>query len=289
MLTFQFDRKRWLSLSRAPVIVLLLAVSPPAFAQQQLPPALEALFNEGVKALKENNLNEAEQAFRRVIERGGRVAFVFNNLGIVHQQRGDHQKAVAQFREAIRLEPDYPAPRLLIGSSLLAQGHTTEAARQLERAVKLLPQEPQAHLQLAKAYERAGDLLGAVDQYRALRELRPREPEYAYQMGKAYLKLSEWSFQQMMRAHPRSARLYQALGHQYILQGKPELAIQTLQRAVNADPTLPEVHLVLAQIHLERKEIPEARREIELELKLIPESRAALLLKQKIEAAHAGA
>lgn len=282
----QFNRKLWWRLSRAPVIALLLAVSPSAFAQQQLSPALEALFNEGVKALKENRLNEAEQAFQRVIERGGRAAFVFNNLGIVHQQRGDHQKAVARFREAIRLQPDYPAPRLLIGSSLLALGHAAEAARELEQAVKILPKEPQARLQLAGAYERAGNWLGVVDQFHVLRELAPQEPEYAYQLGKAYLKLSEWSYQQMMLTHPRSARLYQALGHQYLLQGSIELAIQSLQRAANADPSLPEIHLALAQIYLERKRIPEARMEIELELKLIPESQAALLLKQKTDAAQ---
>ena len=266
-------------------MAFLLAVTPSAFAQQQLPPALEAVFNEGVRALKENRLSDAEQAFRRVIERGGKLAFVFNNLGIVHQQQGDHQKAVAQFREAIRLQPAYPAPRLLIGSSLLALGRAAEAARELEQVIKLLPQEKQAHLQLARAYERAGNWLGTVDQYRFLKELAPQEPEYVYQLGKAYLKLSEWSYQQMMRAHPRSARLYQALGHQYLLQGRIELAIQSLGRAANADPMLPEIHLTLAQVHLERKHISEARREIELELKLIPESQAALLLKQKIEAA----
>ncbi len=44
----------------------------------------------------------------------------------------------------------------------------------------------------------------------------------------------------MMRTHPRSARLYQALGHQYLLQGRIELAIQSLERAANADPNLPD-------------------------------------------------
>ena len=50
-----------------------------------------------------------------------------------------------------------------------------------------------------------------------------------------------------------------------------------------ADPSLPEIHLALAQIYFDLKRLDEARREVELELKLVPGSQAALTLRQKIE------
>lgn len=256
-------------------------------AQQaaSLPASLEPLFTEGVEAQKAGRLDAAEQAFLQVLSKGGNVAFVHNNLGIVYQMRGDHARAIVQFREAIRLQPTYAAPHLLLGASLLALRQVPEAIRALERAVKLQPNERQARLELAKAYERGEDFRGVVEQFRALRELAPQEPEYAYQLGNAYLKLASWCAREMVRLNPRSARVYQMLGENYRHQaGRIDLAIRAFQRAAQADPRLPEIHLALAEIYLRQGKSAEARREIEQELALVPESAAALALKKKLDA-----
>lgn len=265
------------------VSVLLLTLGSRSSAQE-LPEALRPSFEEGVQALRAGKLEAAEAAFRRVLEQGGRVAYVHNNLGLVYQERGQHKAAVAQFREAIRLDPAYAAPRLALGASLLALDQVGEATVQLEQAAKLLPREPLARLQLARAYERAAKWTGAVEQYRALKELTPREPEYAYQLGKAYLRLSEWSLRRLREIDPGSARLEQALGHNYRVQGRTDQALRAFERAALADPTLPEVHLALAQIHLELKNWEDARKELDRELAIVPESAGARALLQRLQA-----
>jgi Tfp pilus assembly protein PilF len=255
-------------------------------AQAQQPtPQSEKLFAAGVQALKAGQLDEAEKTFLQLLRQGGKASFVHHNLGIVYQQQNAHEKALWQFREAIRLQPDFGEARLLIGYSLLSLGKTAEAGRELERAVKLLPDQPQARLQLAKVYERSGNWFGVIDQYRTLRVMEPRNGEYAYQLGKAYNRLSDWSYQKIIRVNPASARLYQTLGQNYLQQGKYELAIMEYQRAIQADPKLPELHLALALIHLEQKRFDEAAKEIELELNLAPESAKALGVKRQIQAA----
>ena len=261
--------------------VLVLA-APPA---QELPPALQAPFEEGVLALKAEKLGQAEAAFTRVLaEPGGQVAFVHNNLGIVYQRRGEHAKAIDQFRAASRLDAGYVAPRILLGASLMALGRPAEAIAPLREAVKLAPRDRLARQQLAQAYERTSDPAGMVAQYQALRDLFPQDPEYTYKLGKAYEALSEWSLRQIREIDRHSARLYQALGHNYRAQGKNELAVSAFERAVEADPTLAEVHLALAQIHITEKRFTEARREIERELQLVPESAGARALQQQLGA-----
>jgi tetratricopeptide (TPR) repeat protein len=244
----------------------------------------QATFERGVGALKAGRLAEAEAAFRRVLEEGGREAYVYNNLAIVHQQQGRHREAVAECREAIRLDAAYPAPRVVMGGSLLALGRVAEAVTTLEAAVKLLPKERLAREQLARAYERAGRPSAAIEQYRAMRDLSPGDPEATYQLGRAYLRLSEWAMQSLRDVDPRSARIYQALGHNYRVQGRPELAVRAFERAARADPKLPEIHLALAQIHAEQKNWASARAEIERELAIVPESAGALALRRRIEA-----
>jgi tetratricopeptide (TPR) repeat protein len=260
-----------------------------AVAAQELPAALQAPFEEGVRALKAGRLDEAETAFRAVLAKGGETAYVHNNLGIVLQERGQHEKAVVEFRAAARLDPAYVAPRILLGTSLLALGRVAEARAAAERAVKLAPREPLARLQLARVLERALDWTGAVEQYRTLRELKPDEPEYVYALGNAYLRLAEWSLKELGKLDGGQARLHQAMGHNYRVQGRPDLALQAFERAVQADPTLPEVHLAMAQIHMEQKRWAEARQEVERELALVPESAGARALLDRLLALEAGA
>ena len=280
-----------------PVLLLALALLASAAAAQpsrtppqpELPPSSQERFEQGVGALKAGRLDEAEAAFQAVLASGGAVAYVYNNLGIVAQERGNHQQALLRFRQAVRLDPGYVAPRILLGASLLALGRVDEARAALERAVKLAPKEPLARLQLARVEERAGRWPAAVAQYQALRELKPDDPETVYALGNAYLRLSEWSLGALRDLPDGKARLYQARGHSLRVQGRPDLALAAFERAVQADPGLPEVHLAMAQIHLEQKRFPEAGQEIERELRLVPESAGARALAALLRAAEGGA
>ncbi len=272
------------------IVLILLCLCLPgnaaAQAQPELPEPLQEVFRSGVAAQKAGRLDEAEAAFKRVLRAGGKLAFVYNNLGIIYQQRGDQGRAISQFREAIRIQPDYPAPHILLGSSLLALGQVPEASRELERAVKLAPGEPLARLELATAYERSGNLFGMVAELRSLCELAPREPEYSYQLRRAYMKMADWSVSEINRLNPQSVRFYQVLAESYRAQGNLEPALLALKRAAQIDPKLPGIHLAMAEIHLDRAEMDDARREIEQELALVPESVAAKTIQQRILATH---
>jgi len=265
---------------------LVLVVACATLTAQDLPPALTELFNKGVLAEKAGRLGEAEKAFLAVLAQGGKQAFVHNNLGIVYRERGDDERALAQFREAVRLDAKYAAPRVLMGSSLLALGRVKEAIRELEAAVKLDPREPSAHLELARAYARAGHLTGAVEQFRQLRQQAPRDPEYAYQLGRAYMKLSAWCIAEITRVAPDSARVYQMLAENRVVQGRTGEAIQAYLKAATADPRLAGIHLALAQIYVQEGKPQEARAELERELAIVPENATAMAFKRKLGGAR---
>ncbi len=267
-------------------LLALLVLGGGALAQE-LPEALSLSFDEGVRALKAGELDEAEAAFRAVLDGGGDLAQVHNNLGLVYRQRGQHEQAITEFRAAVRLDPDYAAPRVLLGASLLALGRASDARPPLEEAVKIAPREPLAHLQLVRVLEQLGDWNGAVDQYRVLRQLEPEEPEYVYGLGRAYLRLSEARLRELRELDPDSARSRQAEGHSLRVQGRPDQALEAFERAARADPTLPEIHLVMAQIHMEQKRWTEARREIALELAVVPDSAGARMLEKHVRALEA--
>lgn len=257
------------------------------FAQGNPAPSFEAQVAPGVEALKSGDLETAEKFFTTALRQGIRHPLIYHNLGVIAQQRGQHLEAVTRFRQALALRPDFGPSHLLLGSSLLSLRKNAEAERELQRAVRLMPEEPQARLQLTKAYEASENWTAAVEQLQKLVEMAPQEPEYSYQLGRAWTKLSGWSYQQIFKLDPHSARLQQALGQEYAVQEKYDLALAAFQRASQSDPKLPEIHLAIALICLELKRFDEALAAIELELLLVPESKAALDAKARIEAARA--
>jgi tetratricopeptide (TPR) repeat protein len=277
------------SIGRPVGIILLLSfwIAAGAFAQENLPPSLETKIAAGVQELKSGDLDSADQIFSDVLRQGIKHPLLYHNLGVIAQLRGKHSEAVTRFHQALALQPDYGPSRLLLGSSLLALRKNTEALRELKRAATLMPEEPQAHLQLARAYQASDNWIAAVQEFQKLVQLAPQEPEYSYQLGTALAKLSGWSYSQITRINPNSARLHQALGQEYVIQEKYDLAIDAYQQAARSDPKLPEIHLAMALLWLELKKFDEALAEIQLELKLVPESKAAVETKARIEAAMA--
>ena len=272
--------------TRSAICSLLIALTFAVGRGQELAPDQAGRFSEGVAALKRGDLDVAERAFREVLTGGGARPFVHHNLGIVLQQRGRHEAALAEFRAAQRLDPSFGPARLLAGVSLLATGRAREAAAELERAAALMPDEPVAHLQLADADERTGHIAGVIHEYRRLVELVPTNDEYVYRLGKAYLKLAQQSYERIRAIAPHSARLAQALGDQYLEQNRRELALEAFERAARIDPALPGIHLALARIHLDEGRLNEAAAEVGRERGIAPDSAAARALQAEIEAAR---
>jgi tetratricopeptide (TPR) repeat protein len=265
---------------------LLIAVTIAPATAQELAPGQARRFSDGVAALKRGDLDGAEGAFRDVLAAGGERPFVHHNLGIVLQQRGRHADALIEFRAAERLDPSFGPARLLGGVSLLALGRARDAVTELAHAVELMPDEPAAYLQLADADERLDDIPGVVHQYRRLVELVPSSEEYAYRLGKAYLRLAQQSYERIRAIDPRSARLAQALGDQFLEQGRRDLALEAFERAERLDPALPEIHVALARIHLVEGRLDQASAEVARERRLGPDSAAARALAAEIEAAR---
>ena len=106
--------------------------------------------------------------------------------------------------------------------------------------------------------------------------LAPSDPEQTYRLGKAYLRLSEWAYQRIRAVNPRSARLSEALGREYLEQGQLDQALRAYQQAAERGPTLPGIHLALARIHADAGRWDEAAREVDRELAVVPDSAAAL-------------
>jgi Tfp pilus assembly protein PilF len=76
--------------------------------------------------------------------------------------------------------------------------------------------------------------------------------------------------------------MYETIAEALLGQGQTTRATHFFQRATQADPKMPGIHLALAQIYLHQDLPEEAQREVAQELSLVPESSAAKDLQAQI-------
>lgn len=119
---------------------------------------------------------EAEAALTRLRELEPQNAVRYQELGLFQSlwsQRPDRQQlAEAQFRAALRLQPDYVGAHYRLGLLCESSNRPQEAVTHLRRAHELAPELGDALRPLGRAYARLGDRARGDDCFRAYRRFQ---------------------------------------------------------------------------------------------------------------------
>ena len=145
------------------------------------------------------------------------------NYGYVLMQRGEYERAVHHFAEALRIEPRFFAALLYMALSLEQQGKPDDAISYYERALAVRP-TPEVRTNLGLILAREGRFSEAVAQ------------------------LSE-----VLRLNPNSAEAHNNLGGVLLMAGQPEQSVSYLRTALRLNPALAaaEDNLKRAQIAID--------------------------------------
>src|SRR5262249_17256711 len=108
-----------------------------------------------------------------------------NNLGLVLMQSGDNEKGVGEFRQALRLAPEFAGALGNLGAALVAS-QPAEAIRLLEKAVSIQPGYVRAHYNLALAYAQSSEhgVNKAIPQFKKVIDLDPSFAAAHLELGK---------------------------------------------------------------------------------------------------------
>lgn len=176
-------------------------------------------FTEAARAHRAGDLDAAEAAYRRLLDRDPRHAEATHLLGVIEHQRGRHEQAVGLIARAIALDPGRADHRNNLGVALKAlgrldaaiaaygdaleldprhadalanrgialheAGRPAEAIHPLESALRLDPGHVDAAFGLANLLREAGDPGRAVPLYRRARELAPHRADIPNNLGAA--------------------------------------------------------------------------------------------------------
>ena len=135
---------------------------------------------------EQGKLDEAVACYRRALELKPDYAEAHNNLGVALKDQGKLDEAVACYRRALELKPDYAEAHNNLGNALKEQGKLDEAIACYRRALELKPDYAEAHNNLGIAFKDQGKLDEAVACYRRALELKPDYAEAHNNLGVAF-------------------------------------------------------------------------------------------------------
>ena len=96
-------------------------------------------FSRGNALYKKGDLDGAIAEYREALRLQPNLPTAHGNLAAALAAKGDLDGAIAEFREALRLRPNYPEAHYNLGEALAAKGNKEEAAREFAEAQRLDP------------------------------------------------------------------------------------------------------------------------------------------------------
>lgn len=204
-------------------------------------------------------------------------AITENNLATALQAAGRSDEAVAHYRRAIAIQPDYAPAYNNLGVVLRAEGHVDEAIGIYHLALAANGDYPDAHYNLANALlqeNRAGE---AEEHFRiALRSI-PDSAGVRNNLGIALAAAGRpddaiAAFRAAVAAEPSSAKAHRNLGDSLTSAGHVEEGLAALRRALELDPADASTYYNLGSVLLEAGRLDEAITRFRSTLQLSPRS-----------------
>jgi protein O-GlcNAc transferase len=141
--------------------------------QRRAVASLEGHFNLGNALMGQGKLDEAIAAYRRAIRIKPDYAAAHTTLGIALAGQGRLDEAIAAYRRAIGIKPDLAEAYPNLGNVLMDQGRLDEAIAAYRRAIGIKPDLAEAYSNLGAALSWQGKLDEAIAAFRQAIGINP--------------------------------------------------------------------------------------------------------------------
>jgi tetratricopeptide (TPR) repeat protein len=245
--------------------LLLMAV--PAYAQEpkedpvenkkdgEQAPAWEASRAKGLELYQKGKITEAIQALGEARAQGATDSTTRLALGQAYLLREMHQKALIEFSEVLRHDPNHIQANLGRAESLIGLGDAKKAIGPVKLVTEIEPENARAWEILGNAYlhEQAQDFDKAQLAYRKALELNPSSRDAGVNLARAlnYAKRVEEAItvlEAVRVKHPDDVSVMVKMAESFYAIRKLDKAELLLQEALELAPDDKEAKRVLGQV-----------------------------------------
>ncbi len=204
-----------------------------------------------VQILNSGNFSAAQDAAKQLSQRFPNEPFVFNILGYASGILGDEKAAIAAYKWAIKLNPNFVEALSNYGSYLVQIGKLDEAIATLTKAVTKKPDYAEAHHNLGIAYFSKEEFEQAAKHYDRAIAIMPNYANALNSRGTLHAKMqntsaAEADFRAALKLAPKDASVLAKLGSLLEKHGKPDDGFALMRQAIEIEPMVTDHHLRFA-------------------------------------------
>lgn len=188
-------------------------------------------------------------------ESGDRLSVAFNNRGAAYVDKGDYDRALADFGEAIKLSPNDTDAYYNRAGVYIRKAELESAIKDYDRVIALKPNDFDAHNNRGALFDHLGQHDRAIEDYSRAIALRPESAVAYNNRGIAYRNKGDFDraiadFDQAIKVSPTFAMAWGNRAYVFLKKGSERdltRAIADSEQALKLDPTLAYVKATLQE------------------------------------------
>jgi tetratricopeptide (TPR) repeat protein len=147
---------------------------------------LNSVLERGLHYHRQGDLAHAEKDYREILDAAPMHADALHLLGVLSNQKQDHQTAIDLIVRAVQIFPDQPIFRCNLGNAYRDSGLYEQAIACYQKALQLKPDLIETYINLGIAYQQLADLERAASAYQKAIVLKPDSAEAYYNLGNTF-------------------------------------------------------------------------------------------------------
>lgn len=227
-------------------------------------------FQRAADAMRRGDLNAAGEGFAAVTKASPAFAGAHFNLGLVREEQGRFEEAIASLQKALTLKPHLRGGNLFLGVAYYRVNRFELALAAVKKETVAYPKDASAWMWqgvIELAMDRPEDAALALDKAASL---APENVDILYHRGQAHLLVSKNSYARMFKTDSKSWRVHQVLAQANSEADRPLDAITEYQEAIQLAPTQPGLHEELGSEYRSAGKPNEAEAAFQKELEINP-------------------
>jgi tetratricopeptide (TPR) repeat protein len=227
----------------------------------------------GIIRTLQHRESQAEELFRKVVQKNPTFAPGRAHLGLLYLQMRRPQEAIPQLREALRIDParmDAAAALVHIlqdqSQAAVDAGDPGKALALLNEARKYGPDNPDVQFRFGMLALRLSLPQDAIEAFHRTLQLRRNDALAFYNLGRAFMELSKFDdarqkFAEYINLRPDDPSGYCALGMTLAALERSQEARTEFERSIELAPAQTESYYRLGLLELQSGELESASRD----------------------------
>jgi lipoprotein NlpI len=200
-----------------------------------------AFNNRGLAYAKNGQYDRAIADYDQAIRLNPQDANAFNNRGVAYDDKSQYDRAIQDYDQAIRLNPqdgDYFNNRCIAYRN---KGQYDRAIQDCDQAIRLNPQDADYFNNRCIAYRNKGQYDRAIQDCDQAIRLNPQDADHFNNRGNAYSAKGDYDraiadYSEVIRLDPKNARAYISRGRAYLYGGSLAKAQSNFKQASDLNP-----------------------------------------------------